>query len=129
MTFNDPSFQASRFGVSGGIDATICYLSGRAIVPGDVRVQLDETRYIRVNAMVWSGLARADKDAIKAEALASFPASEPVMEAPAQTVSRLKQKAASLPPEPAHAVPSPKLVSALASGIGGAAEGEETRGR
>jgi hypothetical protein len=73
MAFNDPSRHYSKFGeraVSGSLvqEATACFVTGKAVVPGDVTVMLSDRQFIRVKAEVWSHLGGAEKDAVKAEA-------------------------------------------------------------
>jgi hypothetical protein len=72
--FQDPSFTAHRIGErrpSGDLarDASVCFVTGKAIVPGDVTITLSGTHFIRVKAQVWAHLSRDEKDAVRTEAL------------------------------------------------------------
>lgn len=81
--FNDPSFSVSRFGERGKRDATVDFITGKAVVPGHARVSLGGGRYIRINAEVWARLSKAEKDAIREQAAAQFESAPAVEAAPA----------------------------------------------
>jgi hypothetical protein len=71
---NDPSVVNSRIGEyapDGGLlrDATLCFVTGKRVVPGDVTLRLGGTLFIRIRADVFQRITPEERQAIEAEAL------------------------------------------------------------